>query len=119
VRKRRAWGQQAASGAFLWVFLYAFRSLFWWGLDNLSRLPADHVGKAPKYQDFQWLKCVDKRYLFSCHSAAFFRRVAAAEYGLYLHSIIHISCLVFFEQMKYNKKTRLNTIKKSVFSCRE
>ena len=90
MRKRRAWGQQAASGAFLWVFLYAFRSLFWWGLDNLSRLPADHVGKAPKYQDFQWLKCVDKRYLFSCHSAAFFRRVAAAEYGLYLHSIIHI-----------------------------
>ena len=62
MRKRRAWGQQAASGAFLWVFLYAFRSLFWWGLDNLSRLPAYHVGKAPKYQDFQWLKCVDKRH---------------------------------------------------------
>ena len=42
MRKRRAQGQQAAaSGAFLWVFLYAFRSPFWRGLDNLSRLPAD------------------------------------------------------------------------------
>ena len=105
MRKRRAQGQQAAaSGAFSWVVFYAFRSLFWRGLDNLSCLPADRAGKAPKYQDFQWLKCVDKRYLFSCHSAAFFRRVAAAEYGLYLHSIIHISCLVFFGRMKYNKK---------------
>ena len=46
MRKRRAQGQQAASGAFLWVFLYAFRSLFWRGLDNLSRLPADHGRKA-------------------------------------------------------------------------
>lgn len=84
MRKRRAWGQQAASGAFLWVFLYAFRSLFWWGLDNLSRLPADHVGKAPKYQDFQWLNCVACRYLCRCRSASFLRRPRAAQSGLYL-----------------------------------
>ena len=49
MRKRRAQGQQAAaSGAFLWVFVYAFRTLFRRGLDNLSRLPADHAGKALK-----------------------------------------------------------------------
>ena len=49
MRKRRAQGQQAAaSGAFLWVVFYAFRSLFWRGLDNLSRLPADHAEKALK-----------------------------------------------------------------------
>ena len=37
MRKRRAQGQQAAaSGAFSWVVFYAFRSLFWRGLDNLS-----------------------------------------------------------------------------------
>ena len=29
--------------------------------------------------------------------------MAASEYDLYLHSIIHISCLVFFGRMKYNK----------------
>ena len=47
MRKRRAQGQQAAaSGAFSWVFLYAFRSLFWRGLDNLSRLLTDRAGKA-------------------------------------------------------------------------
>ena len=47
MRKRRAQGQQAvASGAFLWVFLYAFRNLFWRGLDNLSYLPADHAPKS-------------------------------------------------------------------------
>ena len=47
MRKRRAQGQQAAaSGAFSWVALYAFRSLFWRGLDNLSRLPADHIPKS-------------------------------------------------------------------------
>lgn len=44
------------------------------------------------------------RYLFCCRSASFFRRMAASEYDLYLHSIIHISCLVFFGRMKYNKK---------------
>ena len=34
MRKRRAQGQQAAaSGAFLWVVFYAFRSLFQRGLD--------------------------------------------------------------------------------------
>lgn len=63
MRKRRAQGQQAAaSGAFSWVFLYAFRSLFWWGLDNLSRLPADHAGKALKWLAFHRPKCVDRRY---------------------------------------------------------
>ena len=47
VEKCRAGGQQAAaSGAFSWVVFYAFRSVFWRGLDNLSRLPADHAGKA-------------------------------------------------------------------------
>ena len=47
MRKRRAQGQQAAaSGVFLWVVFYAFRSLFWQGLDNLSHLPADHAPKA-------------------------------------------------------------------------
>ena len=46
MRKRRAQGQQAASGVFSWVFLYAFRNLFWRGLDNLSRLPADHTPKS-------------------------------------------------------------------------
>ncbi len=46
----------------------------------------------------------DRRYLFRCRSASFFRRMAASGYGLYLHSIIHISCLVFFGRMKYNKK---------------
>ena len=63
MRKRRAQGQQAAvSGAFSWVFLYAFRSLFWRGLDNLSRLPADHVPKALLWLDFHRPKCVDRRY---------------------------------------------------------
>ena len=53
MRKRRTQGQQAAaSGAFLWVFLYAFRSPLWRGLDNLSRLPADHAGKALKWLAF-------------------------------------------------------------------
>ena len=53
MRKRRAQGQQAAaSGAFSWFFLYAFRSPLWRGLDNLSRLPADHAGKALKWLAF-------------------------------------------------------------------
>ena len=40
MRKRRTQGQQAAaSGVSLWAFLYAFQSLFWRGLDNLSCLP--------------------------------------------------------------------------------
>ena len=44
MRKRRAQGQQAAaSGVFSWVVFYAFRSPLWRGLDNLSRLSADHV----------------------------------------------------------------------------
>jgi len=59
MRKRRAQGQQAASGAFSWVALYAFRSLFWRGLDNLSRLPADHSPKALQWRVFRRLKCVD------------------------------------------------------------
>ncbi len=46
MRKRRAQGQQAAaSGAFLWVVFYAFRSPLWRGLDNLSHLSADYAGK--------------------------------------------------------------------------
>ena len=62
MRKCRAQGQQAAaSGAFSWVFLYAFRSLFWRGLDNLSRLPADHAGKALLWLAFHHPKCVDRR----------------------------------------------------------
>ena len=63
MRKRRAQGQQAAaSGAFSWVFLYAFRSQFWRGLDNLSRLPADHAGKARLWLAYYRPKCVDRRY---------------------------------------------------------
>jgi len=52
MRKRRAQGQQAASGAFSWDFLYAFRSPLWRGLDNLSHSPADHAGKALKWLGF-------------------------------------------------------------------
>ena len=59
MRKRRAQGQQAAaSGVSLWAFLYAFRSLFWRELDNLSRLPADHAGKALSRLGFHRSKCV-------------------------------------------------------------
>ena len=62
MRKRRAQGQQAAaSGAFSWVVFYAFRSLFWRGLDNLSRLPADHSRKALSRRGFHRPKCVDGR----------------------------------------------------------
>ena len=105
MRKRRTQGQQAAaSGAFLWVVFYAFRSLFRRGLDNLSRLPADHAGKALIFMDIYSPKCVDRKYLFRCRLASFFRRMAASGYSLYLHSIIHISCLVLFERMKYNNK---------------
>ena len=61
MRKRRTQGQQAAvSGAFSWVFLYAFRSLFWRGLDNLSRLPADHAPKALLWLAYFRPKCVDR-----------------------------------------------------------
>ena len=78
MRKRRAQGQQAAaSGAFSWVVFYAFRSLFRRGLDNLSRLPTDRAGKALSRLGFHRLKCVDRRYLFRCRSASFFRRMAA------------------------------------------
>ena len=69
MRKRRAQGQQAAaSGAFLWVFVYAFRTLFRRGLDNLSRLPADCGGKALIFMGFYSPKCVEKR-LYLCYSA--------------------------------------------------
>ena len=97
MRKRRAQGQQAASGAFSWVFLYAFRNLFWRGLDNLSCLPADRAGNTLSRLGFYRPKCVDRRYLCRFRSAPFFWRMTASEYDLYLHSIIHISCLVFFE----------------------
>ena len=62
MRKRRAQGQQAASGVFSWVALYAFRSLFWRGLDNLSRLPADRAGKALSRRGFYQPKCVDRQH---------------------------------------------------------
>ena len=68
MRKRRAQGQQAASGAFSWVALYAFRSLFWRGLDNLSRLPADHAGKTLLWLVFQRSKCVDRRHIQPGHT---------------------------------------------------
>ena len=73
MRKRRAQGQQAvASGAFSWVALYAFRSLFWRGLDNLSCLPADRAPKALKWLAFHRPKCVDRRYfnraIPGCHN---------------------------------------------------
>ena len=85
MRKRRAQGQQAAaSGAFSCVVFYAFRSVFWRGLDNLSRLPADYAGKALPRLDFHRPKCVDRRYLFRCRSASFFRRTRAAQSGQYL-----------------------------------
>ena len=85
MRKRRAQGQQAAaSGAFSCVVFYAFRSLFWRGLDNLSCLPADHVEKALQWRAFQRPKCVDRRYLCRCRSASFFRRTRAAQSGQYL-----------------------------------
>lgn len=56
------------------------------------------------FMGFYSPKCVDWRRLFRCRSASFFRRMAASGHSLYLHSIIHISCLVFFGRMKYNKK---------------
>ena len=69
MRKRRAQGQQAAaSGAFLWVVFYAFQSLFRRGLDNLSRLPADHVTKALLWLDFHRPKCVDRRHIQPGHT---------------------------------------------------
>ena len=85
MRKRRAQGQQAAaSGAFLWVFLYAFRSPLWRGLDNLSRLPADRARKVLSRLGFHRPKCVDRKYLFRCRSASFFRRIRTAQSGQYL-----------------------------------
>ena len=69
MRKRRPQGQQAAaSGAFLWIVFYAFRSPLWWGLDNLSRLSADCGGKALIFMGFYSPKCVEKR-LYLCYSA--------------------------------------------------
>ena len=85
-KKRRAQGQQAAaSGAFLWVVSYAFRSVFWRGLDNLSRLPdAAHAGNTLSRLGFHRPKCVDRRYLCRCRSASFFRRIRTAQSGQYL-----------------------------------
>ena len=59
--KRREQGQQAVSGVFLWVVLYAFRNIFWRGLDNLSCLPADYAGEALLWLAFRRPKCVDRR----------------------------------------------------------
>ena len=54
MRKRRTQGQQAAaSGAFSWVVFYAFRNLFWRGLDNLSRLPCRKSLKSSSEIHFQ------------------------------------------------------------------
>lgn len=55
----------------------------------------------------------DRWHIFICmgffmyihfRAAFFFLLMAATWLALYLHSIIHISCLVFFGRMKYNKK---------------
>lgn len=47
MRKRRAQGQQAAaSGAFLWVVFYAFRSLFRRGLDKSYCRPVNRSPEA-------------------------------------------------------------------------
>lgn len=70
MRKRRTQGQQAASGAFSWVVFYAFSNLFWRGLDNLSRLPADRVGKALSRLGFHRPKCVDTPNFFCETDAA-------------------------------------------------
>ena len=62
MRKRRAQGQQAAaSGAFSWAVFYAFRSPLCRGLDNLSRLLADHAPKALLWLGFYPPNCVDGR----------------------------------------------------------
>ena len=58
--------------------------MFWRGLDNLSRLPADYAGKALSRLGFHRPKCVDRRYLFRCRSASFFRRIRTAQSGQYL-----------------------------------
>ena len=67
MRKRRAQGQRAASGAFSWVVFYAFRSLFWRGLDNLSRLPADLAGEALLWLAYYRPKCVEGRHIQPGH----------------------------------------------------
>ena len=59
-RARRATGP--APGIFLWVVFYAFRSLFWQGLDSLSHLPADYARKDLIFMGFYLSKCVDGRY---------------------------------------------------------
>lgn len=60
MRKRRAQGQQAAASGAFSSFFYAFRSLFWRGLDNLSYLPAGHAVKALKWLAYFRPKCVDR-----------------------------------------------------------
>ena len=84
MRKRRAQGQQAAASGASWVVFYAFRNLFWRGLDNLSCLPADRAGNTLSRLGFHRSKCVDRRYLFRCRSASFFRRIRTAQSGQYL-----------------------------------
>lgn len=68
--------------------------------------PAQFVDIFLSAWDFMrvYFRAAKGRYLFCCRSASFFQRMAASEYDLYLHPIIHISCLVFFGRMKYNKK---------------
>ena len=59
-RARRATGP--APGIFLWGVFYAFRSLFWQGLDSLSHLPTDYARKDLIFMGFYLSKCVDGRY---------------------------------------------------------
>ena len=85
MRKRRAQGQQAAaSGAFLWVVFYAFRSLFQRGLDKSYCPPRQSFARGSLWWPIQLLNCVACRYLCRCRSASFFRRPRAAQSGLYL-----------------------------------
>lgn len=85
MRKRRAQGQQAAaSGAFLWVVFYAFRSLFQRGLDKSYCPPRQSFARGSLWWPIQLLNCVACRYLCRCRSASFLRRPRAAQSGLYL-----------------------------------
>ena len=68
MRKRRARGQQAAvSGVFLWVFVYAFRTLFRRGLDN-PLPPHQSFARSPLRRAFQRFNCVDRRHFQPGHT---------------------------------------------------
>ena len=76
-------------------FSYAFRSPLWWGLDNLSCLPADCGGKTLKQRAFYRPKCVDKRYLF-CWCLASFLLMDASGYApiLILYYSYFLPCVL-------------------------